>query len=86
MAGSRFGRCGAFEDLRHRGLGDFHFGVRRTERNRVVLHRDDDADDAARRDDFVSRLERFEQFLLLLGTLLLRADHHEIQHHNHQPE
>src|ERR1019366_6852735 len=72
------------DDLGDGGLGDFKFGVARTDGNRLVLDRDDGADDAGGGHDLVAGLERFEQFLLLLGALLLRTDEDEIEHHHQQ--
>ena len=68
MDGQECGRAAAFKDFRHGRFGDFHFGVRRAERNGLVLDRDDDADDAAGGDHLVAGLEGREHFGLLFGA------------------
>src|SRR5579862_4285401 len=46
MDGLGLGGAAGFENFRHRRFGDFHFGIRRSQGDGLVLYRDDLADDA----------------------------------------
>ena len=67
-------------------LGDFQLGVRRPDRHGFFLYTEDHAEDSARRDYLVARLDRLEQGRVFLGPFLLGAHGHEVEHHRHQAE
>ena len=50
-------------------LGDFQLGIRRPDRNGFLLHTKNHAEDSARRDNFVARLDGLEQVEAGLGEL-----------------
>jgi len=84
-AGSGLGVAGVprpFGDLGDGGFEDLQLGVGGADGKTVLLDADDNADDAAAGENFVTGADAFEQGCLLLGLLLLREDEDKVKDKN----
>ena len=75
---------GVGDDFADGRLSDFKFRVAGAERHRLILDRDDRADDAGGSHNFVAGLERFEQLSQFLRAFLLRANKNKIENYDQQ--
>lgn len=74
------GLDGVFEVGLDLAAENFHFGsLRNFERDHAIREATDDADDAARGNDFVAAIERLEELELLFLLVPLRTDESEVE-------
>ena len=71
-------------DLGDRAFLNLQLGVRGPQGDGVVLDAGHDADDARRGHDLVPFFQGLDQFSLLLRLLLLGADEHDVEDHDHE--